>query len=234
MRVSLTIIRYPDKFIPFALAAMAVFRLPLSLNKNIGFYKLMGCGKNGTFDKKPDLNQWVILAKHKPGFEENKTIFGSFVESWLKRFQCETYTLFLEPMEGHGTWDGKQVFGELGPRADYKGRVATLTRATIRISKLKYFWENVAPVAAKIADAEGFLMSVGIGEVPWIKQATFSVWESKESMLAFAYQMKEHRDVVKKTRAEKWYSEDMFVRFAITGSAGTLNGRDPMAEVQVT
>ncbi|MEO5944942.1 MAG: spheroidene monooxygenase, partial [Ferruginibacter sp.] len=61
MQVSLTIIRYRKIFVPFAFFAMAIFRLPLWLNKNISFYKLMGSGKNGTFDKTPDLQQWAIL-----------------------------------------------------------------------------------------------------------------------------------------------------------------------------
>jgi hypothetical protein len=73
----------------------------------------------------------------------------------------------------------------------------------------------VAPIAAKMKEAKGYQFSVGIGEVPWVKQATFSVWESLDEMKNFAYSMKEHRDVVKKTRTQNWYSEDMFVRFRI-------------------
>lgn len=228
MRVALTIVRYPDRFISFAFAAMAIFRLPLTLNKDIIFYKLMGCGRNGTFDKKPDLNQWAIITAYKSGTTENISLYGSFIDKWFKRYACEVFTIFLEPLEGHGTWDGKHVFGKLAARPDHVGRVATLTRATIRINKLKYFWQNVAPVAAKMDSAKGFIMSVGIGEVPWVKQATFSVWQTKEDMKVFAYQMHEHRDVIKKTREQKWYSEEMFVRFAITGSQGTLRGVNPL------
>jgi hypothetical protein len=47
-------------------------------------------------------------------------------------------------------------------------------------------------------------------------------------MKNFAYSMKLHADVIKKTRKEKWYSEDMFVRFAIIRTWGTLNGIDPL------
>ena len=188
----------------------------------------MGCGRNGTFDKKPDFNQWAIITAYKAESGENKSLFGPFVDKWFRTFECETFTVFLQPLEGRGTWDGREVFGKLNTRSDYDGQIATLTRATIRINKLKHFWENVAPVAAKMTTAKGFVMSVGIGEVPWIKQATFSIWKSKEDMKAFAYQMMEHREVIKKTREQKWYSEDMFVRFAITGSVGTIRGRNPL------
>ena len=187
----------------------------------------MGSGKNGTFDKIPDLHQWAILAVHKENVEINN-LYGDFILKWWKFFRCEVFTLLLEPIEGHGKWDGKKVFGDLPSKSEYGGLLATLTRATIRIQKLTYFWENVAPVAAKMKDADGFIMSAGIGEIPWLKQATFSVWQSKEAMKVFAYQMKEHTEVIKKTRAENWYSEDMFVRFKITGVTGTINGLNPL------
>src|SRR5437773_2672933 len=107
MLVSLTIVRYPKRFVFFALLSMAVFRLPFWLNKNVSFFKLMGSGKNGTFDKHPDWQQWAILAVHDitPGLEmlNNKTninqLYGSFVSNWLKKFNCETWTIFLTPIE---------------------------------------------------------------------------------------------------------------------------------------
>ena len=236
MLVTLTIIRYPKKYIFFAVLAMAIHRIPLSLNKNISFYKLLGCGKNGTFDKNPDWQQWGILAVQEN--ENNNTNFdattiisrllGAFIYRWLRFFKAETWTIILQPMEGHGKWDGKNPFGQLGRQTDYNGIVATLTRATIRLSKLKAFWQNVAGAANEMAGAKGFVTSVGIGEMPYIKQATFSVWQSKEDMKAFAYQMQQHAVIIQKTRKERWYSEDMFVRFKPIKTFGTINGKDPL------
>ncbi|MEP7163697.1 MAG: spheroidene monooxygenase [Ferruginibacter sp.] len=238
MQASLTIIRYPKLFIPFAFFAMAIHRLPLLLNKKIRFYKLLGCGKHGTFDKVPDLQQWGILAVHSSEFivESNNSdhilllriLYGSFISSWLRLFRCETFTILLEPLEGHGLWDGKEVFGALAKNSAYEGPIAILTRATIRFNKLKWFWQHVAAVTDKMNASKGFITSLGIGEVPWIKQATFSVWESKADMMAFAYGMKEHTDVIKKTREQQWYSEEMFVRFKIIGNMGTINGKSPL------
>ncbi|MFT3911856.1 MAG: spheroidene monooxygenase [Ferruginibacter sp.] len=236
MQVSLTIIRYPKIFIPFAFLAMAIHRLPLWLNKKISFYKLMGCGKNGTFDKRPDLQQWAILSVYDEPVRADKnllkTLYGSFISGWLHFFNCEAFTILLSPIEGHGLWDGRKVFGELdnGNRESAIGNelIAVLTRATIRLNKLKYFWQHVAPVAQKMNVAKGFITSFGIGELPWIKQATFSIWETAADMKAFAYGVKEHVEVIKKTREQKWYSEEMFVRFRIIGSKGTLKGINPL------
>jgi hypothetical protein len=130
----------------------------------------------------------------------------------------------LNPIEGHGSWDGKAIFGELPVKTDYEGRIAVLTRATIRLSRLKDFWDNVDGVASQMANADGFVTSYGIGEIPLIKQATFSIWDNTTAMKSFAYQMQAHKDVIKKTRQQKWYSEDMFVRFTISSAIGSING----------
>lgn len=236
MMTTLTIIRYPKLFIPFAFFAMAVHRLPLWINKKISFYKLMGSGRNGTFDQQPDFRQWAILAVF-PGEIESKSddekyltkkYYGSFIAGWFNIFNCETSTFIMTPIEGHGTWDGKKVFGELPAKSEYEGPVAVLTRATVRLNKLKFFWANVPPVAALMQGAKGFITSFGIGEIPWIKQATFSVWQSKTAMKEFAYGMKEHAEVIKKTRQQDWYSEDMFTRFIILKSTGTINQKRPL------
>lgn len=211
---------------------MAIFRLPLWLNKKISFWKLLGCGKNGSFDIHPDWNQWGIICvlKNKPGFliEEKsiiQNVYGKFIENWWQTFNCRIYTVILEPIEGHGKWDNKEVFGNLPMQSAHKGMVAVLTRATIRITKLKSFWKNVEHVSAKMKDAEGFITSVGIGEIPWIKQATFSIWKNKECMKNFAYKLSEHKEIIRKTRMENWYKEDMFIRFRLCYSFGTLNGK---------
>lgn len=245
MIATLTILRYRKRFIPIALLAMALFRLPLWFNKRISFYKLLGSGKNGTFDKHPDWQQWGILAvgsfelvvgsKETDTFEDDtiyQKLYGSFIAKWMRLFGCEAWTIFLEPIEGHGSWDGKKVFGELPVHTDYDGNIAVLTRATIRLSRLKNFWANVNAVATKMASADGFISSLGIGEMPWIKQATFSIWESKAAMKAFAYQMREHQEVIRKTREEKWYSEDMFVRFKIIKNIGSIKGVDPALNIE--
>jgi hypothetical protein len=209
------------------------------LNKKIIFWKLLGCGKNGTFDIHPDWRQWAVLTvngqwamvnKEKEADEATinyKLIYGSFINWWWKFFNCEIYTVVLEPLEAHGTWDGKNIFEELPKQLNHKDVIAVLTRATIRLSRLKNFWQHVDRVASQMRNAPGFIISVGIGEVPWIKQATFSIWESKEHMTQFAYRQ-QHAKVIQKTRKEKWYSEEMFVRLKPVASFGSLNGKDPL------
>ena len=98
---------------------------------------------------------------------------------------------------------------------DFAGKIAVLTRATIRLNKLNSFWKNVPLVNAAMQSAKGLQASYGIGEIPFIKQATLSIWDNIDAMKTFAYKMKEHQTVIAKTRKENWYSEEMFTRFEV-------------------
>jgi hypothetical protein len=216
MYCSLIITRYPKWLGIFGFFSMMIFRLPLIFNKKIVFWKLMGSGKNGTFDIRPDFNQWALLfTMHEPS-----NYIPAFIKSYFNFFGCDVKQFLLQPIEGRGLWDGKKVFGDLSNQTEHTGPVAVLTRATIRINRLKNFWKNVDAVAGKMSSIPGFIFSYGIGELPWIKQATFSVWQNKESMKMFAYSMQQHTDVIKKTRKENWYKEELFVRFKILSVKG--------------
>ncbi|MEP6465838.1 MAG: spheroidene monooxygenase [Parafilimonas sp.] len=216
MFCTLIIARYPKYSGVFGFLSMMFFRLPLYFNKRIQFYKLMGSGKNGTFDIHPDLNQWALLFTA----ANAETKAPGFIDSYLKFFNCDLKEFLLQPIEGFGLWDKKKVFGELPKQTDHDGPIAVLTRATINLNRLKSFWNNVDGVSKKMSSAQGLIMSYGIGEVPWIKQATFSIWQNKEAMKNFAYKMQQHTEVIKKTRNENWYKEELFVRFRIVSIKG--------------
>ena len=237
MHAAITIVRYKKRYTYFAVSAMGIHSLILKFRKGIRFSKTLGCGKGGTFSKAPDWQQWGLLAvkddmstllkSEQTNLQLIKEIYGSFIAAWYKLFGCEIWTVILEPIEGHGTWNSKKAFGELPPKTDYEGMIAVLTRASIRPQKLKQFWEHVEGAANEMSKADGFLFSQGIGEALWIRQATLSFWSSKAHMKTFAYKMHAHKEIVQKTRAENWYSEDMFVRFKVLKVKGSILGKEP-------
>ena len=221
MIVSLTILRYRTRFIPFALAAMAVHRAPMSRQKGCSFWQLLGSGKNGTFSLSPDWQQWGLLAVWDDQKAFEQFYKHSTIAQWWDKYGCERWIVLCEPLQSHGKWDGKEPFES--NNENYNGPIAILTRATIRFNRLKNFWANVNEVSDLMKKAPGYILSLGIGERPFYKQATFSVWRSPEDMKAFAYGSKEHAEVIKKTREEGWYSEELFARFKPIMSMGTLN-----------
>ena len=227
MIVSLTIVRYRKAFIPIALLAMAIHRLPMWLQKGCTFWKLLGSGRNGTFDLNPDWQQWGLLAVWESQKDFDEFNESSFIVSWWNKLTIERWTILCSPLQSHGKWDGEEPFG--GPNiTTYTGPIAVLTRATIRLNRLKNFWANVDSVANLMANASGYITSFGIGEAPVYRQATFSIWRSIDDVKAFAYASREHAEVIKKTRDEKWYNEELFARFKPVASFGTINGKDPL------
>lgn len=219
-----SVIKYPKYLGFFGVLSMALFHFPLFLNKKISFYKLMGTGKNGSFDIHPDWNQWAVLIILNDEFgmmnDENRKVKmqsmkGSFINAYLNFFNCKVENIFMKPLASHGTWDGKYCFGKDLIRKESQGKIAVLTRATIRFNRLKNFWTHVPKMNEKMNENEGLIYSIGMGEIPFIKQATLSIWQDEASMKNFAYQQKEHVEVIQKTRKENWYSEEMFTRFEV-------------------
>jgi hypothetical protein len=56
---------------------------------------------------------------------------------------------------------------------------------------------------------------VGIGELPLVEQATFSVWSNAEALEGFAYRSPGHAKRIRETHKYGWYSEEQFTRFAV-------------------
>ena len=228
MIVSLTIVRYPNAFVPLALMAMAILRLPMFFQPKCSFYKLMGSGKNGTFDFHPDWQQWALLAIWEDEESFHQFDQNSFVSKWWKQFASEKWTVLLQPIQTHGKWDKKEPFGEPN-LTDYNGPIAVLTRATINLNRLKNFWQNAANIASIMTSAPGYITSMGVGEDPFLHQATISFWKDLEAVKNFAYRSPQHVEVIKKTRSENWYKEELFARFIPLKAWGTLRGKNPLA-----
>jgi heme-degrading monooxygenase HmoA len=181
----------------------------------------MGSGAGDGFSIIPNLRQWAVLlvyADKTASHDFNKNQFAflpAWMNKWFSFFGCKNIIYVLQPIEGFGFWKGREVFGQLPRQTDYEGKIAVLTRATIRFKKSRRFRLHVHGVATRMTTAEGFIQSYGIGELPLLRQATFSIWESKTAMKKFAYQSTPHKEVIDKTYTENWYSEETFVRFKI-------------------
>ena len=92
-------------------------------------------------------------------------------------------------------------------------KAVVITRATLRWTRLLSFWRSVPKASKAIENAPGIQYYKGIGEWPFIQQATVSIWDNFDAVNSFAYKSKIHTNIIKQTRQKKWYKEDLFSRF---------------------
>ncbi len=143
----------------------------------------------------------------------------------------EVWTVHMRPVRWHGLWGGKDPFKDMPSfEAPAPGPWVILTRATIRATRLSTFFQAVPPVAELLSQQPELLNSVGIGEAPPFHQATLSLWRTLPAITAFAYGSTPHAEVVRRTRREKWYREELFARFRPAHSSGTWDGVNPLAQ----
>jgi hypothetical protein len=124
--------------------------------------------------------------------------------------------LILTAVKSHGRWGGVNPFQQeesIEKKTNSEFKAVVITRATLRWSRLLSFWRSVPTASKAIKSADGVRYYKGIGEWPFIQQATLSIWDNFEAVNSFAYKGKKHAQIVKKTRQKKWYKEDLFSRF---------------------
>ncbi len=200
---------------------MRLAYLELSKTPGLIFHKQLGSGAAGGFSIWPD---WEVYAQLLVW--ENREAFDLYLSEDLYyqealKQSAEHLHILLEPSQLKGTWNGMQPFVKSKQPSQPCDYMAVITRASIRPRKLLSFWSNVPAVSKHIKDQKSLIFAKGVGEWPLIEQATFSIWNKKEAMQEFAYQQKEHREVIKKTREKDWYKEEMFVRFHVLTYFGT-------------
>jgi hypothetical protein len=213
----------------WALAQMAMAPRQLKRVAGLRFFQLLGSGADNGFGFWPNLQRYGLMATWASA-EDAATFFAHHpMWSAYTERSTEHWTAELAPLQAHGAWDGTQPF-ELPPDGPAKtdGPVAVLTRASIRLRRAPRFWRYVEPTSRALADAEGLRLAIGLGELPLVRQATFSLWESTQAMQQYAYRDVRHREVIQLTRREGWYSEELFARFRVLKSTGTVNGRNPL------
>jgi spheroidene monooxygenase len=114
----------------------------------------------------------------------------------------------------------------------HSGPIAALTRASVKPKNLLKFWARVPDISAAIGSDPNVAFKIGIGEMPWLHQVTFSVWPDAASMAHFARHDGPHARAIAAVRDGDWFSEELYVRFRVTDRRGTWGGTDPLDHIE--
>ncbi len=187
--------------------------------KGLQFYKMLGTGAGAGFSLRPDFSTYALLTVWDTEQCKVKAFNKAAVLQAFFDRSAEQRIFSLSPIHTHGNWSGQSPFEVQKPLGDKP--IGVITRATLNPTRLLEFWRHVPQASRAIKQAKGVGFFKGIGEWPFVQQATFSVWESAEAIRTFAYVSQAHASIVKKTRQRKWYKEDMFNRFEVLSEEKT-------------
>ena len=213
----------------WAFYMMARARFDLARMPDLKFWKLMGSGIGEGFTPNPNTAVWAILATWP---DERSARANIDTAPLFKRYQnraTEHWTIFLQATSARGAWSGQAPFE---PDATARpGPLAALTRATVKPRILPNFWGQVPSISKMIGADPNVIFKIGVGEVPWLHQVTFSIWPGTEEMAAFARRDGPHAKAIKAVRDGDWFREELYARFQIVGDCGAWGGTSPLQRI---
>ena len=135
----------------------------------------------------------------------------------------------MRTTSARGNWSRRQPFKTDGNSGT--GPIAALTRATIKPMILLNFWKRVPNISAMIGTDRNVRFKIGMGEVPWLHQITFSVWPDERTMADFARRDGPHARAIRAVRDGNWFAEELYARFEIIDETGTWEGKSPLTRM---
>ena len=187
------------------------------------FCKVLGSGLNGGFSTTPSLTKQGFFcvfdtADHAARFQESSPI--------LKAYQDHAHEFFIATLQAYssrGSWSGFSMSCS-DPNPPSSGPIASLTRASIRPSKAVQFWKKAKPAEDAIAHASGKILTAGVGEAPYFRQATFTIWDNAHCLEQYA-QQGAHLAAIKAAYGQTYFSESMFTRFRVMSARGVWQSK---------
>jgi hypothetical protein len=134
----------------------------------------------------------------------------------------------MRPISSRGSWSGFNSWEIDENQKEYQGPICSLTRATLKPEFLYRFWKMVSPISSGQKDHKGLLFSQGVGEIPLVEQATFTIWDTKKDLEEFG-RSNFHGKAVNEVNRLGGFKEQMFTRFEPLFSEGTWKGKNPLS-----
>ncbi|WP_206482247.1 DUF3291 domain-containing protein [Nonlabens ponticola] len=186
------------------------------------FFKVMGKGLDG-FNPTPDWSTYMHVQVWENEKVAQEYFDSSKFHNRLKEKADDYQLIFMRNVKARGQWARKNPFEESTELDDGNPLVFVLTRARIKLTFLKRFWDYVPQSQRDIVENEHVLFKAGVGEWPVTHMATMSLWDSADAINKFAYRNKAHKNAIRQTNALQWYAEELFSRFQPYASTGTMD-----------
>ena len=184
------------------------------------FMRQCGSGSGEGFSPRPNFGVYGVLAAWPDMATATEQAGRSAPYRAYRARAAEHVTLYLRPTRVRGAWGGAAPFA-VSAQDDGAGPVAVLTRATIRPARALAFWRWTPAIRADIPDGPGLDLKIGLGDVPWLSQITFSVWTDREALRRFAADPAgPHAQAAQAARRDRYFSEELFARFALSAVDG--------------
>ncbi len=191
-----------------------------SLNQ-LRFSKVLGSGFDGGFGLRPSASRQGLFAVFSSLRAADEFVADSDVMHGYREHSSECCVLKLRVWSCRGSWDGQTLAPSIAPPDG--GPVAALTRASIALRKAPAFWRHAPASQTALEAAPGCQLAVGLGEAPFLRQATFTLWDSVAAMDAYA-RSGPHLEAIKAAAKEQYFTESMFARFVTLSVQGTWKG----------
>lgn len=210
----------------WAFGQMVRAREPLSKTPGLGFFKLFGLAGGHGYSLKTKLDKYGLLGVWDSKEHAEDFFNGELFQEYRER-SVEVYSMIMQPTSSRGTWSGFNKWKPVPERSVGNDLVCVLTRATLKPKYIFRFFLQIAKVVRDHKERKGLILTQGFSEMPFIEQATFSIWENEEMMKDFAYNSA-HYEVIKMTRKYDGFREEMYTRMQPVETRGSWNGVDPL------
>jgi spheroidene monooxygenase len=211
----------PDSFL-WGLSRYVIGRFSLYNIPGLQFFKVLGSGFEGGFSTKPSLHKQGLFCvfdseQHAKQFRAHSNL----VQAYMNHSR-EFFAVTLNAFSTRGSWANTQL--DITAKAPVSGPIASLTRASIKPLKANAFWKKAQPAEVSINQSAGVILSAGLGEAPYLRQATFTIWKDETALNTYA-QQGAHLAAIKAAYGQQYFSESMFTRFTPSDMEGAWRGK---------
>jgi heme-degrading monooxygenase HmoA len=221
--VTITFFRYSGLNKIWGMMQMRDGKIYMKKQPGILFIKMLGSGSKSGYSLWPDFSAYGLLCVWSDESDALRFFNSSKEFQNFKNHSIQQFTVFMRTLSTRGSWSGQSPFIISPPDSKNPYR-CVLTRATLKKHYLYQFWKRVPNVSKSNVGFPGLIFSKGVGEIPFFEQATFTIWQSEEQMIEFAYKSPYHKEAIKKTREMDGFKEEMFTRFQPYKVLGEWNG----------